>query len=112
MATESTFNVCNFNSTNCKGVIRTVTNNTNIPITNKEIISVGMKLCQTHYNQFIVNETHNLEYNKTCSHPKHDEYKIQSKNTNKKSKKLNLEKVPQRLISILQLDENAKICSM
>ena len=42
MSTEST---CSFNSTDCKGVIRQITNNTKIPITNKEIILVGMKLC-------------------------------------------------------------------
>jgi len=71
-----------------------------------------MKLCKTHYNKFIINETRNLEYNETCSHPKHDEYKSQSKSSNKKSKKLNLEKVPKRLILVLQLDENNKICSM
>src|SRR5581483_5000474 len=77
----------------------------------KEIILVGMKLCQTHYNKFINNETHNLKYNKSCSHPKHDIYKTQSKNANKKSK-LNLEKVPKRLIEVLGLDEFAEICSM
>ncbi|CAB4380548.1 unnamed protein product [Rhizophagus irregularis] len=109
MSTEST---CTFNSTDCKGVIRQITNNIKIPITNKEIILVGMKLCQTHFNKFITNEVHNLKLNETCSHPKHDEYKSQSKNTNKKSKNLNLEKVPKRLISILNLDETAKICSL
>ena len=108
----STLNVCNFYSTDCKGTIRTVTNNINIPITKKEIVLVGMKLCQTHYNQFIVNEAHNLEYNKSCSHPKHDIYKMQSKKTNQKVKKLNLEKVPKRLIEVLGLDEFSKICSM
>jgi len=61
MLTEST---CSFNSTNCKGVIKQITNNTKIPITNKEIILVGMKLYQTHYNKFIINETHNLKHNK------------------------------------------------
>src|SRR5439155_13787984 len=71
-----------------------------------------MKICQTHYNKFIVNEAHHLEYNETCYHPKHDDYRNQSTNANKKSKKLNLEKVPKRLISILNLDENAKICSL
>ncbi|GES87669.1 hypothetical protein GLOIN_2v1782579 [Rhizophagus clarus] len=34
-----------------------------------------MKLCQTHYNKFIINEAHNLKNNEACSHPKHDEYK-------------------------------------
>jgi len=109
MSTES---ICNFYSTDCKGIIRQITDNLKIPITQKEYISVGMKLCQTHYNKFIVNETHKLKHNENCLHPKHDEYKSQSKNTNKKSKKLNLEKVPVRLMTVLQLDENAKICSM
>ncbi|TMI93446.1 MAG: hypothetical protein E6H08_10520 [Bacteroidetes bacterium] len=111
MEIETTLNVCNFYSTDCKGKIRTITENTNIPLTKKEIILVGMKLCQTHYNRFIVNEAHNLEYNKSCSHPKHDIYKTQSKNENKKSK-LNLKKVPTRLIEVLGLDEFAEICSM
>ena len=109
MSTEIT---CSFNSTDCKGRIKTITNNTKLPITQKEFILVGMKLCQTHYNKFINNETNSLKYNETCSHPKHDEYKSQSKNQNKKSKNLNLEKIPKRLISILNLDETAKICSL
>ncbi|CAB4375738.1 unnamed protein product [Rhizophagus irregularis] len=37
---------------------------------------------------------------------------INPKNLNQKSKNLNLEQVSKRLISILQLDENAKICSL
>jgi hypothetical protein len=68
-----------------------MTNNTKIPITQKETILVGMKLCQTHYNKFIINEAYSLKHNETCSHPKHDEYKSQSKNANKRSKNLNLE---------------------
>ena len=111
MSTES-IHVCHFISTDCKGVIRQITNSTKIPITKKESILVGMKLCQTHYNKFIVNEAHHFKYNETCSHPKHDEYRNQSTNANKKSKKLNLEKVSKRLISILNLDENAIICSL
>jgi hypothetical protein len=111
MEIETTLNVCSFFSTDCKGIIRTITKNTNVPVTKKEIILVGMKLCQSHYNKFIVNETRNLEYNKSCSHPKHDIYKTQSKNANKKSK-LNLEKIPKRLIELLGLDEFAEICSM
>src|SRR3954462_4978990 len=111
METENTLNVCNFHPLDCKGKIKTITKNANIPLTKKEIILVGMKLCQTHYNKFINNETRNLEYNKFCSHPKHDIYKTQSKNANKKSK-LNLEKVPKRLIELLGLDEFAEICSV
>ncbi|EXX71633.1 hypothetical protein RirG_076700 [Rhizophagus irregularis DAOM 197198w] len=103
---------CSFNSTDCKGVIRTITNNTKIPITQKKTILVGMKLYQTHYNKFIINEAYSLKHNETCSHPKHDEYKSQSKNANKRSKNLNLEKIPKRLIPILNLDETAKICSL
>jgi hypothetical protein len=109
MSTEST---CNFNSTDCKGIIRQITNNAKIPITQKEFILVGMKLCQTHYNKFIVNEAHRLKHNETCSHPKHDEYQNQSKNSNKKSKNLNLRKVPERLMPILNLNETAKICNL
>src|SRR3954464_11505992 len=102
METETTLNACNFYSTDCKGKIRTITENTNVPLTKKEIILVGMKLCQTHYNKFIVNEIRNL---RSCSHPKHDIYIMQSKNTEKKSKKLNFEKVSKRLIELLGLDE-------
>jgi hypothetical protein len=109
MSTEAT---CSFNSTDCKGAIKSITNNTRIPITQKEFILAGMKLCQTHYNKFIINEAHNLKNNETCSHPKHDEYKSQSKNLDKKPKNLNLRKVPERLIPILNLDENTKICSL
>ncbi|PKY47358.1 hypothetical protein RhiirA4_522312 [Rhizophagus irregularis] len=109
MSTEST---CSFNSTDCKGAIKSITNNTRIPITQKEFILAGMKLCQTHYNKFIINEAYNLKNNETCSHPKHNEYKSQSKNSDKKPKNLNLRKVPERLIPILNLDENAKICSL
>ena len=47
-----------------------------------------------------------------CSHPKHKEYRSQLTNTNKKSKKLSLEKVSKRLIPVLQLDKNAKICCL
>ena len=112
METANSLNSCNFYSTDCKGKIRTIARNTDIPVTMKEIVLVGIKLCQTHYNRYINNETHNLEYNKSCSHPKHDIYKTQSKRTNKQSKKLNLEKVPKRLIEILGLDEFAEICSM
>jgi hypothetical protein len=92
METETISNVCNFYSVDCKGKIRTITENTNIPLTKKEIILVGMKLCQTHYNKFIVNETHNFDYNRSCFHPKHNIYKIQSKNTEKKPKNLILKK--------------------
>ena len=61
-----------------------------------------MLLCMFHYNKFILNENHRLEKNlQVCSHPKHDEYKSQSKNATKKPNKLSLEKVPKRFIAKL-----------
>ncbi|PKK60752.1 hypothetical protein RhiirC2_792866 [Rhizophagus irregularis] len=105
MKIENILNVCKFHSTDRKRRIRIITENIDIPVTMKEIVLVGMKLCQTHYNRYVINETHNFRYNKSCSHPKHELYKTQSKG-NKQSKKLNLEKVPKRLIEVLGLDGN------
>ncbi|GBB97384.1 hypothetical protein RclHR1_29820001 [Rhizophagus clarus] len=65
MSTEPT---CSFNSTDCKGKIKLITNNTKIPITQKEFILIGM-------NKFIINEAYNLKNNEASSHPKHNEYK-------------------------------------
>src|SRR6266542_35158 len=105
-------NICNFNYIECNGTIRSITHNTKIPKSTESIISVGMYLCQIHYNRYILNEIRNINYNKSCEHPKHDEYKNQSKNTKKKSKKLILEKVPKRLIEVLGLNESSEICGM
>ena len=105
--------ICAFHSNECNGRINKIGNKALIPETNLELISYGMTLCKFHYNKFIPNEHYRLEKIKqVCSHPKHDIYKSQSKNANTKPKKSNLEKVPKRLISILNLDENAKICSL
>ena len=113
METTSTpSNICNFNSIECNGRLKLITHNIEIPKSTESIISVGMYLCQIHYNQFILNEIRNINYNKSCEHPKHDEYKNQSKNTKKKSKKLTLEKVPKRLIEVLELNESSEICGM
>ena len=71
-----------------------------------------MYLYQIYYNRFILNEIKNINYNKSCEHLKHDEYKNQSKNTKKKSKKLTLEKVSKRLIKVLGLNESSEICDM
>ncbi|PKB97799.1 hypothetical protein RhiirA5_384399 [Rhizophagus irregularis] len=104
---------CAFDSNECNGKIYKVGDKVSIPETNIELISYRMFLCTFHYNKFILNENHRLDkLLQVCSHPKHEEYKSQSKNSNKKPKKFSLEKVPKRLISILQLDENAKICSL
>src|ERR1044071_1312238 len=95
METTSTpSNICNFNSIECNGRLKLITHNIEIPKSTESIISVGMYLCQIHYNQFILNEIRNINYNKSCEHPKHDEYKNQSKNTKKKSKKLSLAPIP------------------
>src|SRR6266540_6242978 len=94
------------------GTKRSITHNTKIPKSTESIILVRMYLCQIHYNRFILNEIRNINYNKSCEHPKHDEYKNQSKNTKKKSKKLILEKVPKRLIEVLGLNESSEICGM
>src|ERR1051325_6176581 len=105
---------CAFDSSNeCSGRICKVGNKVSIPETNIELISYGMFLCKFHYNKFITNENYRLKkMSQICSHPKHEEYRSQLTNTNKKSKKLSLEKVPKRLIPVLQLDENANICSL
>ena len=71
-----------------------------------------MYLCQIHYNWFILNEIRNINYNKSCEHLKYDEYKNQSKNIKKKSKKLTLEKVSKRLIEVLGLNEFSEIYDM
>lgn len=113
MSNTKNTQVCAFYSNECNGKISKVGNKVSIPETNLELISCGMTLCMFHYNKFIFNENYRLEkILQVCSHPKHDIYKSQSKNADKKPKKSNLEKVPKRLISILQLDENAKICSL
>ncbi len=85
-------NICNFNSIECNETIRSITYNTKIPKSTESIISVGMYLCQIHYNRFILNEIRNINYNKSCEHLKHNEYKNQSKNTKKNQKNLLLKK--------------------
>ena len=48
--------ICNFNTSECKGRMRLVTNNIEIPKSNESIVSAGMYLCQIHYNRLIFNE--------------------------------------------------------
>ena len=114
MSNDNILQTCAFDSSNeCNGRIYKVGDKVSIPETNIELISYGMFLCSFHYNKFIINENYRLKKMlQICSHPKHEEYRSQLTNTNKKPKKLSLEKVPKRLIPILQLDENAKICSL
>src|SRR6266542_6855346 len=96
--TSISLNICNFNSIECNGIIRSITYNTKISKSTESIISVEMYLCQIHYNRFILNKIRNINYNKSCKHLKHDEYKNQSKNIKKKSKKLILKKNKKRKI--------------
>src|SRR6266540_1053753 len=110
--TSISSNICNFNSIECNRTIRLITHNTKIPKSTESIISVGMYLYQIHYNRFILNKIRNINYNKSCEHPKHDEYKNQSKNTKKKSKKLTIEKVSKKLIEVLGLNESSEICDI
>ena len=84
----------------CKGRIRKIFNNTDIPEKSKNIITINMLLCQTHYNQYILNELLKI---KSCQHPKHNIYESTS---------TNLTKIPKRLIEVLELDEYSIICSM
>src|SRR5215216_6556868 len=83
-----------------KGRIRKIFNKTDIPEKSKNIISINMLLCQTYYNQYILNELSKI---KSCQHPKHNIYESTS---------TNLTKIPKRLIEVLELDENSMICSM
>src|SRR6266540_7185599 len=104
--TSISSNICNFNFIECNGIIRSITHNTEIPKSIESIISIRIYLCQIHYNQFILNKIRNINYNKSCEYPKHDEYKNQLKNTKKKSKKLTLEKITKKLIKILELNKS------
>ena len=110
--TSISSNICNFNSIKYNKTIRSITHNTEIPKSTESIISVRIYLCQIHYNQFILNKIRNINYNKSCKHLKHDEYKNQLKNTKKKSKILTLEKILKRLIKVLELNESSEICDM
>src|SRR6266540_3562161 len=104
--TSISSNICNFNSIECNRTIRSITHNTEISKSTESIISVRMYLCQIYYNRFILNEIRNINYNKSCEYPKHNEYKNQLKNTKKKSKKLTLEKITKKLIKILELNKS------
>jgi hypothetical protein len=67
-------NNCNFYTNNiCKGRIRKISNEIDIPEINKNIVTINMLLCQTHYNQLILNKVSKI---KSYQHPKHDIYEI------------------------------------
>jgi hypothetical protein len=103
--------ICAFDSNECNGKIKKVGDKVSIPETNTELISRGMFLCVFHYNKFILNENHRLEkILQVCSHPKHELYLNQS-NKSFKQQNPSLINIPKRLINILGLEENAKICN-
>ena len=103
--------ICAFDSNECNGKIKKVGDKVSIPETNTELISCGMFLCVFHYNKFILNENHRLEkILQVCSHPKHELYLNQS-NKSFKQQNPSLINIPKRLINILGLEENAKICN-
>ena len=83
-----------------------------IPETNAELISCGMLLCMFHYNKFIINEKHRLEKMlQICSHPKHEIYLNQLSKPPKQKQNSGLINIPKRLIDVLGLEKNAKICN-
>ena len=92
--------------------IRKILNETDIPKTNKNIVTIGMLLYQTHYNQLIFHESLKIEQDKTCQYPKHEIYLNEAKSTKKANINKNLTKVPKRLIEVLELNEFTKICNM
>jgi hypothetical protein len=103
---------CAFVSNECNGKIKKVGDKVSIPKTNINLISCGMFLCVFHYNKFITNENHRLEKMlQVCSHPKHEFYFNQSNKQSKQKQNPSLINIPKRFINILELEENAKICS-
>ena len=60
---SNTSNICNFNSNECNGRIKLITDNIEIPKSTESIVLVGMYLCQIHYNRLILNEIRNINNN-------------------------------------------------
>src|SRR6266498_313770 len=77
--------------------------------TNKNIITIGIFLCQTHYNQLILSELLRIKKTKTCQHLKHRVY-LDEANTTDTYKSLS--KILKRLIEVLELNEFAEICNI
>jgi hypothetical protein len=103
---------CAFVSNECNGKINKVGDRVSIPKTNINLISYRMFLCMFHYNKFIINENYKLEKMlQICSHPKHEFYLSQSNKQSKQKQKPKLINISKRLINMLKLEENSKICS-
>ncbi len=60
-------NNCNFYSNKiCKERLRKILYETNIPKINRNIVTIEMSLCQTHYNKLIFYESSKIKQTKTC----------------------------------------------
>jgi len=81
----------------------------NILEINKNIITIGMFLCQIHYNQLILSELLRIKKTKTCQHLKHRVYldEVSITDTYK-----SLTKISKRLIEVLELNKFAEICNI
>src|SRR6266498_4118928 len=67
-------NNCDFYTNEiCKERLRKIYED-DIPETNKNIVTIGMFLCQTHYNQLILSESLRIKKTKTYQHPKYRVY--------------------------------------
>src|SRR6266542_6803173 len=78
----------------------------NILEINKNIITIRIFLCQTYYNQLILNESLRIKKTKTCQHPKHRVYLDEANITDIYK---SLTKISKRLIKVLELNEFAEI---
>jgi hypothetical protein len=105
---SSVINMCSFCAESCKGKIRPISSKTSIPEHERDVIKIGMRLCQYHYNKHVVNSRPPSAMSEFCKHPKHDLYRQHVKISMKKQ---NLSGVPVRLIVVLGLREGDKICS-
>src|SRR6266540_3729397 len=77
--------------------------------TNKNIVTIGIFLCQIHYNQLILSESLRIKKTKTYQHQKHRVY-LDEANTIDTYKSLT--KILKRLIEVLELNKFAEICNI
>src|SRR6266540_2808721 len=102
-------NNCDFYTNEiCKERLRKIYED-DIPETNKNIVTIGMFLCQTHYNQLILSESLRIKKTKTYQHQKHRVY-LDEANTIDTYKSLT--KILKRLIEVLELNKFAEICNI
>src|SRR6266542_766216 len=92
----------------CKGRLRKIYKDDILEI-NKNIVTIRIFLCQTHYNQLILSELLRIKKTKTCQHSKYRVY-LDEANTTDIYKSLT--KISKRLIEVLELNEFAEICNI